>query len=95
MGERSAIGKVIAIALGQAGADVGVNDLRGEDNAVVDEICRGRSNAYAHRMLFSLQINIGSTRTPYWNKADSLRPGEPLRRSPDKSCFLCRLHGFR
>jgi glucose 1-dehydrogenase len=50
-GANSGIGKAVAIALGQAGADIVVNYLRGEDmaNEVVDEICLNGSNAYAHQ----------------------------------------------
>ena len=50
-GANSGIGKAVAIALGQAGADIVVNYLRGEDmaNEVVDEICLSGSNAYAHQ----------------------------------------------
>jgi glucose 1-dehydrogenase len=50
-GANSGIGKAVAIALGQAGADVVVNYLGGENmaNEVVDKICRSGSNAYAHQ----------------------------------------------
>ena len=50
-GANSGIGKAIAIALGQAGASVVINYLRGEDmaNEVVDEIRRGGSNASAQQ----------------------------------------------
>jgi glucose 1-dehydrogenase len=49
-GANSGIGKAIAIALGQAGADVVVNYLRGDDQAdeVVRTIRQCDSRAYAH-----------------------------------------------
>lgn len=49
-GANSGIGRATAIALGQAGADVVVNYVSGEDRAeaVVDEIRRGGVRAYAH-----------------------------------------------
>jgi glucose 1-dehydrogenase len=50
-GANSGIGKGVAIALGQAGADVVVNYVDGDDaaNAVVEEIKKSGVNAYAHR----------------------------------------------
>jgi len=50
-GASSGIGKAIAIGLGQAGADVVVNWVRGEEQAlaVVDEIQKSGSRAYAHQ----------------------------------------------
>jgi glucose 1-dehydrogenase len=50
-GASSGIGKAIAIALGQAGADVVVNYVSGEEAAqgVVDEIQRCGSKAYTHQ----------------------------------------------
>jgi glucose 1-dehydrogenase len=50
-GANSGIGKAVAIGLGQAGADVVVNYVDGEDaaNAVVDEIKKSGANAYAHQ----------------------------------------------
>jgi glucose 1-dehydrogenase len=50
-GANSGIGKGVAIALGQAGADVVVNYVSGDDaaNAVVDEIKKSGANAYAHK----------------------------------------------
>ena len=50
-GANSGIGRAVAIALGQAGADVVVNWVAGEDAAaqVVEEITRSGSRAYAHR----------------------------------------------
>ncbi|HVS75964.1 MAG TPA: SDR family oxidoreductase [Steroidobacteraceae bacterium] len=49
-GANSGIGRATAIALGQAGADVVVNYVTGEDRAeaVADEIRRGGVRAYAH-----------------------------------------------
>jgi glucose 1-dehydrogenase len=49
-GANSGIGKGVAIALGQAGADVVVNYVDGDDaaNAVVEEIKKSGVNAYAH-----------------------------------------------
>ena len=49
-GANSGIGRATAIALGQAGADVVVNYVTGEDRAeaVVEEIRRGGARAYAH-----------------------------------------------
>ena len=50
-GANSGIGKAIAIGLGQAGADVVVNWVRGEEQAlaVVAEIRKSGSQAYAHK----------------------------------------------
>ena len=50
-GANSGIGKAIAIGLGQAGADVVVNYVRGEKQAdeVVEAIQSGDSRAYAHQ----------------------------------------------
>jgi glucose 1-dehydrogenase len=49
-GANSGIGKAVAIALGQAGADVVVNFVRGDDeaNEVVGEIRKAGSRAIAH-----------------------------------------------
>ena len=49
-GANSGIGRATAIAMGQAGADVVVNYVTGEDRAeaVVEEIRRGGVRAYAH-----------------------------------------------
>jgi len=49
-GANSGIGKAVAISLGQAGADVVVNYVRGdgEANEVVGEIRKSGSQAYAH-----------------------------------------------
>jgi glucose 1-dehydrogenase len=50
-GANSGIGKAVAIALGQAGADVVVNYVEGDDaaNAVAEEIKKSGVRAYAHR----------------------------------------------
>jgi glucose 1-dehydrogenase len=50
-GANSGIGKGVAIALGQAGADVVVNYVDGDDaaNAVVEEIKKSGVKAYAHQ----------------------------------------------
>ena len=50
-GANSGIGKAVAIALGQAGADVVVNYVADDAaaGAVVDEIKKSGSNAYAHQ----------------------------------------------
>ena len=50
-GANSGIGKGVAIALGQAGADVVVNYVDGDDaaNAVVEEIRKSGAIAYAHQ----------------------------------------------
>ena len=51
-GANSGIGKGVAIALGQAGADVVVNYVEGDEaaNAVVDEIKKSGARAYAHQV---------------------------------------------
>lgn len=50
-GANSGIGRGVAVALGQAGADVVVNYVAGDDaaNAVVEEIRRFGVNAFAHK----------------------------------------------
>ena len=50
-GANSGIGQAVAAGLGQAGADVVVNFLRGQEaaNEVVGEIQKAGSRAYAHR----------------------------------------------
>src|SRR5215212_6621856 len=50
-GASSGIGLAVAVALGQAGADVAVNYLSGDDVAkhVVDTITTGGSKAFAHQ----------------------------------------------
>jgi glucose 1-dehydrogenase len=60
-GANSGIGKGVAIALGQAGADVVVNYIEGDDaaNAVVDEIRRDGGNAIAHKADISAEDQVG------------------------------------
>jgi glucose 1-dehydrogenase len=50
-GANSGIGQAVAVGLGQAGADVVVNFVHGQDaaNGVVDEIEKTGSRAYAHQ----------------------------------------------
>jgi glucose 1-dehydrogenase len=50
-GANSGIGEAIAVALGEAGADVVVNYLSGEEraNEVVEEIRKTGTSAYPHR----------------------------------------------
>ena len=50
-GANSGIGQAVAVGLGQAGADVVVNFVRGQEaaNEVVGEIQKAGSRAYAHR----------------------------------------------
>jgi glucose 1-dehydrogenase len=50
-GANSGIGRSVAVALGQAGADVVVNYVQGDDaaNAVVKEIQQSGANAFAHK----------------------------------------------
>jgi len=57
----SGIGKGVAIALGQAGADVVVNYVDGDDaaNAVVDEIRKAGVRAYSTRPTFPPKIRSG------------------------------------
>jgi glucose 1-dehydrogenase len=59
-GASSGIGKAIALALGEAGADVVVNYRSGSDAAreVVDEIARGGRRAYAHRADVSVEADV-------------------------------------
>jgi glucose 1-dehydrogenase len=61
-GANSGIGKGIAIALGQAGADVVVNYVEGEDaaNAVVDEIRKSGAKAYAHHADVSSEMDVAA-----------------------------------
>ena len=49
-GANSGIGQSVAVALGQAGADIVVNYVQGDDasDAVVKEIQRSGANAFAH-----------------------------------------------
>jgi glucose 1-dehydrogenase len=59
-GANSGIGKAAAIALGQAGADVMVNYVSGEDHAdaVVGEIRRSGAKAYAHKADISQEEQV-------------------------------------
>jgi len=60
-GANSGIGEPAAIALGQAGADVVVNYVAGEDHraqAVVDAIGRSGAKAYAHKADVSQEDQI-------------------------------------
>ncbi len=60
-GANSGIGKAIAIALGQAGADVMVNYVQGDDaaNAVVAEIRQSGVNAVAYKADVSAEDQVG------------------------------------
>jgi len=59
-GTNSGIGKGVAIALGQAGADIVVNYVEGEDAAmaVVDEIRKAGAKAYAHQADVSSEPDV-------------------------------------
>jgi len=59
-GANSGIGQGVAIALGQAGADVVVNYVEGDDaaNKVVDDIRRFGVNAYAHQADVSSEQDV-------------------------------------
>ncbi len=61
-GANSGIGKGVAIALGQAGADVVVNYVDGDDaaNAVVEEIRKAGVKAYAHKADVSSEDQVGA-----------------------------------
>jgi len=61
-GANSGIGKGVAIALGQAGADVVVNyvDDDGAANAVVEEIMNAGSKAYAHKADVSSEDQVAA-----------------------------------
>jgi glucose 1-dehydrogenase len=61
-GANSGIGKAVAIGLGQAGADVVVNYVRGDEQAeeVVAEIHKGGSRAYAHPADVSNEDQVGA-----------------------------------
>ena len=61
-GANSGIGKGVAIALGEAGADVVVNYVEGDDaaNAVVDEITKFGSRAYAHKADVSAEGQVAA-----------------------------------
>lgn len=60
-GANSGIGRGVALALGQAGADVVVNYIENEAAAaaVVDEICKCGAHAYAHRADVSSEEDVG------------------------------------
>ena len=58
-GANSGIGKATAIALGQAGADVVVNYVSGDDHAdAVGEIRRSGAKAYAHKADISQEEQV-------------------------------------
>lgn len=59
-GANSGIGRGVALALGQAGADVVVNYVAGEDtaNAVVDEIRRSGAQSFAHQADVSSESQV-------------------------------------
>jgi glucose 1-dehydrogenase len=61
-GANSGIGKGVAIALGQAGADVVVNYVEGDDaaNAVVEEIRKAGVKAYAHKADVSSEDQVAA-----------------------------------
>ncbi|MBU6455969.1 MAG: SDR family oxidoreductase [Bradyrhizobium sp.] len=61
-GANSGIGKGVAVALGQAGADVVVNFVDGDDaaNAVVEEIKKAGSRAYAHKADVSSEEQVAA-----------------------------------
>jgi glucose 1-dehydrogenase len=61
-GANSGIGLAVAVALGQAGADVVVNYVEGEEaaNAVVDEIRGCGVNAFAHQADVSSEEQVGA-----------------------------------
>lgn len=61
-GANSGIGKAVAIALGQAGADVLVNYVDGDDAAdgVVEEIHMSGARAYAHRADVSSEDQVAA-----------------------------------
>jgi glucose 1-dehydrogenase len=61
-GANSGIGKGVAIALGQAGADVVVNYVDGDDaaNAVVEEIKKSGAKAYAHQADVSSEDQVAA-----------------------------------
>jgi glucose 1-dehydrogenase len=61
-GANSGIGKGVAIALGEAGADVVVNYVDGDDaaNAVVEEITKSGARAYAHKADVSSEDQVAT-----------------------------------
>lgn len=60
-GANSGIGQDVAIALGQAGADVVVNYIEGDEaaNAVVDRIRQAGGKAIAHKADVSVEDDVG------------------------------------
>jgi glucose 1-dehydrogenase len=61
-GANSGIGKGVAIALGEAGADVVVNYVDGDDaaNAVVEEITKSGAKAFAHKADVSSEEQVAA-----------------------------------
>ena len=61
-GANSGIGKGVAIALGEAGADVVVNYVDGDDaaNAVVEQITKSGARAYAHKADVSSEDQVAA-----------------------------------
>jgi len=61
-GANSGIGKGVAIALGEAGADVVVNYVDGDDaaNAVVEQIIKSGAKAYAHKADVSSEEQVAA-----------------------------------
>jgi glucose 1-dehydrogenase len=61
-GANSGIGKGVAIALGEAGADVVVNYVDGDDaaNAVVEEITKSGAKAFAHKADVSSEDQVAA-----------------------------------
>jgi glucose 1-dehydrogenase len=61
-GANSGIGKAVAVALGQAGADVVVNYVEGDEaaHAVVEEIRNSGVRAYAHRADVSSEDQVAA-----------------------------------
>ena len=61
-GANSGIGRGVAIALGEAGADVVVNYVDGDDaaNAVVEEITKSGAKAYAHKADVSSEDQVAA-----------------------------------
>jgi glucose 1-dehydrogenase len=61
-GANSGIGKAVAIALGQAGADVVVNYVEGDEaaDAVVDEIGKCGARAFAHKADVSAEDQVAA-----------------------------------
>src|SRR5215475_1094302 len=61
-GANSGLGRAVAIALGQAGADVVVNWVVGEEAAaqVIDEIAQAGGRAYAHRADVSREDQVAA-----------------------------------